>query len=459
MAGPSSGTSSRNDDVALRQLQHPRDQVDARHGLGHRVLDLQAGVDLEERRLAAVDVVHVLDGARGPVGHRRGERPGGLVQHRADLVGKRGRRGLLDHLLVAPLQRAVAVAQAHHAAGAVAEHLHLQVPRAGHEPLQEHPGAAEARRREALHAVERGHQLVGVGTRLHADPPATADGLDHDGVADDGRRRERLVDRPQQPAAGDQRDARRLAPPRAPGACRRTPTGARASARRTRCPAASTSRGELRVLRQEPVPGVDRAGAGLRRRVQHELGPQVALARGRGAEAHRDVGEPHVRGCRVRVGVHRHRLEAEVARGAQDADGDLAAVGHEQGVEHGVPRMRSCVGRAAREASGAGCIHPGIRHATEAVFPAPRPRVNGALRLLAPQRARGSARTPADQHVRTFERPGRPIVRTPAAGSTQRPRSRASWTTECADVAVGAVRGGRVSPRGPCGSSTGSRAP
>ena len=115
--------------VALRQPDHPRDQVDAEHRLGDRVLDLQARVDLEERGLLAHGVVDELDRARGPVVDRLGERAGRRRDQRADLVGKPGRRRLLHHLLVPALQRAVAVAERDDAAEPVAEHLHLDVPR------------------------------------------------------------------------------------------------------------------------------------------------------------------------------------------------------------------------------------------------------------------------------------------------------------------------------------------
>ena len=39
----------------------------------------------------------------------------------------------------------------------------------------------------------------------------------------------------------------------------------------------------------------------------------------------------------VGVGVHGHRADAEAAQGADDAHGDLAAVGHQHGVEQGRP--------------------------------------------------------------------------------------------------------------------------
>jgi hypothetical protein len=55
-----------------------------------------------------------------------------------------GRRRLLDHLLVAALDRAFALMQVHHVAVRIAQHLDLDVARALDELLDEHPVVAEA---------------------------------------------------------------------------------------------------------------------------------------------------------------------------------------------------------------------------------------------------------------------------------------------------------------------------
>ena len=82
-------------------------QVDARGLLGDRVLDLQAGVDLEERDQAVL-ADQVLDGARAVVAGLLADALGGLVDLLALLVGQERRGRLLDELLEAALQRAVA---------------------------------------------------------------------------------------------------------------------------------------------------------------------------------------------------------------------------------------------------------------------------------------------------------------------------------------------------------------
>jgi hypothetical protein len=92
--------------------------------------------------------------------------------------------------------------------------------------------------------------------------------------------------------------------------------------------------GERRVLRQEPVAGVDRLRARAPRRVEHRLDREVRLGRRRGAEAQRRVGRADVWRAAVGVGVDGDRPEPERPRGAQDPQRDLAAVGDQHRGEH-----------------------------------------------------------------------------------------------------------------------------
>ena len=119
-----------------------------------------------------------------------------------------GRGGFLDHLLVPALQGAVALAQMHDAALAVADHLHLDVARMVEEALDIDPVVAE---RGAGLVARHAHgvaQLVLVPDHRHAAPAATRHRLDQHGKADLVGELDRLglaADRPV--AAGDGRDA------------------------------------------------------------------------------------------------------------------------------------------------------------------------------------------------------------------------------------------------------------
>ena len=83
----------------------------------------------------------------------------------ADRLARRlvhARRGrFLDHLLVAALERAVALEQMDDVAVAVAEHLHLDVARREDVFLDQHAVVAERARRLALAAFERVVEVAG----------------------------------------------------------------------------------------------------------------------------------------------------------------------------------------------------------------------------------------------------------------------------------------------------------
>ena len=89
-------------------------------------------------------------------------------------------------------------------------------------------------------------------------------------------------------------------------------------------------------------------GAGGPGRVQDALDVQVAGAGRRRADADGLVGQAHVQGMRVGVGVDRHGAHAQLLEGADDAAGDGAAVGDQDLVEHG----RAFSGVAGRPAVG-----------------------------------------------------------------------------------------------------------
>ena len=78
-------------------------EVDAGRLLGDRVLDLQPGVDLEERDRAVLPDEE-LDGAGVGVAGLRADPSGGVVQGRPLLVGEVRRGRFLDELLVPALK-------------------------------------------------------------------------------------------------------------------------------------------------------------------------------------------------------------------------------------------------------------------------------------------------------------------------------------------------------------------
>ena len=93
--------------LAGGDAEHLADQVDAGDLLGHGVLDLEPGVDLEEGD-GAVLGDEELAGAGADVAGLLEDRLGGLVEPLDLVLGEERRGRLLDELLVPALQRAVA---------------------------------------------------------------------------------------------------------------------------------------------------------------------------------------------------------------------------------------------------------------------------------------------------------------------------------------------------------------
>ncbi len=92
---------------------------------------------------------------------------------------------------------------------------------------------------------------------------------------------------------------------------------------------------ELGTLGEEAVAGVDRLGAALQRRLDERRHDEIALRGRRRPDADGLVGVPDVQALGVGLAVHGHRPDAQLAAGADDADGDLATVGDEDLAEHG----------------------------------------------------------------------------------------------------------------------------
>ena len=328
-------------DVVLRHRQllaggdadHLLDQIDAGDVLGHRVLDLQAGVHLEEVEVL-VGTDDELDGAGRLVLHRLGQRDR-LFAHRLARLGvEEGARRLFDDLLVTPLDRTLPLVQIERVAERVGQDLDLDVPRLDDEFLDEHPVVAErvlglvAAGREALEGLlvvvgDAQALAAAAGGRLDhhrvadvaGDFDSTLGGIDRVVVARDGvdlgfvgellrgdlvahgRHRLRL--------RADEGNARGLQPAR-----------------------------ELLVLGQEAVARMHRFGAGLLAGVDDLVHHQVGLGGGRRSDAHRLVGHVDVQRALVGLGIDGDRLDTHLARRLDHAARDFATVGNQNLLEH-----------------------------------------------------------------------------------------------------------------------------
>ena len=171
-------------------------EVDGGDLLGDRVLDLDAGVHLDEDVVAG-GVEQELDGAGVLVADLAGEADRVGAHAVPDLGVEVGRGGDLDDLLVAALHRAVALVEVDDAAlgaGAVGEDLHLDVARVDDGLLDEDRRVAEGALGLAHAGLDRLAQVGAVVDAAHAAPAAAGDGLDEERRRDGLRGREQLLD-------------------------------------------------------------------------------------------------------------------------------------------------------------------------------------------------------------------------------------------------------------------------
>ena len=137
------------------------------------VLDLDPRVELEEEKVPAVE--DELRGACALVADRSPERHGGVAHPLAQVGVERGGGRLFEHLLVAALDRAVALAERHDVAVRVGEDLDLDVARALEVALAEDRVVAERCARLSPAASSASASSVSVRTmRIPRPPPPAA---------------------------------------------------------------------------------------------------------------------------------------------------------------------------------------------------------------------------------------------------------------------------------------------
>ncbi len=255
------------------------------------MLDLDARVQLEEPELAAGQ--HELGRAGALVADRARERDRRVAHRGAQRRIERRRRRLLEHLLVAALHRALALAERDDGAVRVGEQLDLHMPRPLEIALAEDRVVPERGPGLAPCGSERFVELVRRADDAHAASASTGGRLDQQREADLLRRparqhrdtgRARSLLRGELVAAGPKRGRRRSDPCQSGGEHRLRESGA---------------------LGEEAVPGVHRVGVRLECRA-HDL-RRVEIRRDRDGRVRRAGME--------RAGVvgrdHGDRLDAE----------------------------------------------------------------------------------------------------------------------------------------------------
>ncbi len=308
--------------------------VDAGDEFGHRVFDLHPGVHFDEIELAVF--VEKLEGAGAAIA----DLAAGLGAAFADLVAQfgveSGRGRFFQHFLVAALHRAVTFAQMDRVAMFVGQNLDFDMAWRLQEFFHVDHGVAE----EALRfRTGHGHRIQQRGFGMdhaHAASAAAACCLDDDRVADLGSGLDDFVGIVRQGAlrAGH---ARHLGFDH--GLLGGHLVAHQADVFGARADEGEAGRfdalGKIGVFGQKAVAGMDRSGVGDFGRGDDRRHMQIAL-RGRcRADADRFVGQLHILGVAVGLGIHGDRLDAHFAAGTLDAKGDFAAVGDENFFKHG----------------------------------------------------------------------------------------------------------------------------
>ena len=297
------------------------------------VLNLEARVDLEEEE-ATVGSEQELDGARTEVAQRLAG-VNRRCAHRGPQLGCHRRRWrLFDDLLVTALDRALTLVEVHDRALRVAKDLNFHVPWFVDVVLEEDGVVAERGPSLATGRGDRLEQSLWLAHDAHAAATSTERRLDQDRPADVVCECEDLVVLdPREVNAREHRDARAL------HHVARGQLGAHEFDRlNTRADEGDVVRGalagELRVLGQEAVAGVDRVGADETRRCEHEICPQIGLRGRRTTQRHRLVRLQHEGRGGVRIGIDRDGRDAHLATGAEHASSDLATVGDQNLLDH-----------------------------------------------------------------------------------------------------------------------------
>src|SRR5581483_10347232 len=275
-----------------------------------------------------------------------------LAHARAQRGVERDARRLLDDLLVASLDRALALAHVQRRTVRVGEDLKFDVARAGEVPFEQDRIVAERRFRLAACGRQRVVEAREIVDDAHPAPAAAGARFDENRRPDPlGFRAQARVALVVAVVAGYHGHAERAhAPLRLDlRAHRRDRVGARADEDQSRV---DDQARERRALAEEAVARMDRVRAERLRRGDDLLAVQVGLDGGSRPDADRRVERLAEQRVAIGFGEDADRGNPELARAARDADRDLAAVGDQQPPDH---EAIHAAGRRSRNARRPSC--------------------------------------------------------------------------------------------------------
>ena len=333
-----SGEADGRQGFARRQPDLDLDEIQAGHLFGDGVLHLEPGVGLDEGEGLAVGVEKELDRADGSVTYGGGHGGGGVEQPLAQRIAQVGRGRDLQDLLVAPLQRTVALADGQNTRP-VPGYLNLDMARSLQQAFGIERRVAKCGLGLAAGGGEGGVDLASIPHHPHAAAAAAGHGLDHHSGACRQRGKESL-DLGQSCRSRRSGDHRHAGPDR-------DRLGIGLVAERLqgldRGPdegdlGGGAGAGEISVFRKKSISWMNGVAAGHPGDRDDLCNVQIG-PRARPAQGHGVIGRLDVEAGGIIGGVDRGGRQAQFAGRPGDADRDFAAVGDQDMVEgHGLPR-------------------------------------------------------------------------------------------------------------------------
>ena len=295
---------------------------------------LNAGVHFHEVEIPMI-VHEILNGAGVCVADALAEADRCIAHLFAKLGRHEWRRALLDDLLVASLERAVALTEVDHTAVNITKNLEFNVVWIDDEFLDVNRAISKCLFRFHTGGVISLHQAAFVAGDAHAATAATGDSFDHHGKADFSGDAEGLsfgINRAV--AAGRNRDAS-LAGTIAGGIFIAHEANRLRRGADELDVATGADFSEMRILRQKSIPRMDRVGVADLSGADDAVNLEIALRTDGWPYTDSLVSELHMKAIDIGLRINGHRLDAQFSAGANDAKSNFAAIGDQNFFKHG----------------------------------------------------------------------------------------------------------------------------
>ena len=339
---------------AVCDAQLPLHQIDAIDQFGHRMLDLQARVHLEEVVLA-VAVEHELAGTRVHIADRGRGAYGSRAHLSAQFRREGNRWGFLDDLLMTTLDRTFAFTQMNRRPVRVGKNLKFDVSRIEQIAFQEHGVVAERRQRFAFGCGER---LVKGLERVddpHPAPAAAGAGFNEQRKTNRrsflAQARGRLI---LAVVAGHGRHVRRAHAMFGIDLAAHCGHRIRRRANEDQ-PGIDAGLRKGRAFGEKAIAGMHCVGLHVDRCRDHGVNVEIRFGGRSGTDAARVVHELQVVGAGIGLRIDPKRSDIHLARRARDPHGDLTAVRDQKTSNHASLSAAKVAGRRSRNARSPSC--------------------------------------------------------------------------------------------------------